>query len=89
MNLRGVIALGFLLLVGILVVPGLAHAQCSMCRAVTESNQLSNDAFTVGNGLNNAIVYLMFMPYILALIFFYAFYRKQITAWVKKKLNQA
>lgn len=66
-----------------------AEAQCSMCRAVTESNQLSNDAFTVGNGLNNAIVYLMFMPYILAIIFFYAFYRKQIIAWFKKKKNHA
>lgn len=86
MNLRSIIAFGVLLLLGTSV-PELADAQCSMCRAVTESNQLSNDAFTVGNGLNNAIVYLMFMPYILALIFFYAFYRKQITAWVKKKFS--
>ncbi|MCF8277188.1 MAG: hypothetical protein K9J17_10690 [Flavobacteriales bacterium] len=65
--------------------PELAEAQCSMCRATTESNQLSDDSFTVGNGLNNAIVYLMFMPYIMAAIFFYAFYRKQIMAWFKKK----
>lgn len=65
--------------------PELADAQCSMCRATTESNQLSDDSFTVGNGLNNAIVYLMFMPYIMAAIFFYAFYRKQIIAWFKKK----
>lgn len=86
MNLRGIIAFGVVLSFDILV-PELADAQCSMCRAVTESNQLSNDAFTVGNGLNNAIVYLMFMPYILALIFFYAFYRKQIVAWVKKKFS--
>lgn len=64
-------------------------AQCSMCRAVTESNQLSNDAFTVGNGLNNAIIYLMFMPYIMAGIFFYAFYRKQIAAWIKRKFGAA
>ncbi|MBI1287090.1 MAG: hypothetical protein GC178_05870 [Flavobacteriales bacterium] len=69
------------------LLPQFASAQCSMCRAVTESNQLNNDAFTVGNGLNNAIVYLMFMPYILAIIFFYAFYRKQIVAWFKKKFS--
>lgn len=74
-----------LLLVAIMLIPDVVDAQCSMCRAVTESNQLNNDAFTVGNGLNNAIIYLMFMPYILALIFFYAFYRKQIKLWFKKK----
>jgi hypothetical protein len=74
-----------LLLVAIILIPDVVNAQCSMCRAVTESNQLNNDAFTVGNGLNNAIIYLMFMPYILALIFFYAFYRKQIKLWFKKK----
>lgn len=63
----------------------LADAQCSMCRASTASNQLSDDAFSVGNGLNNAIIYLMFMPYLMGAIFFYAFYRKPITAWFKKK----
>ncbi len=68
-----------------LFLPELADAQCSMCRASTASNQLSDDAFTIGNGLNNAIVYLMFMPYIMAGIFIYAFFRKQITALFKKK----
>lgn len=71
-----------------IILPEWAEAQCSMCRAVTESNQLNNDAFTVGNGLNNAIIYLMFMPYILAGIFFYAFYRKQIMAWLKRKFGR-
>ena len=69
-----------------LLVPELANAQCSMCRAVTESNLKTDDAFTVGNGLNSAIVYMMFAPYILAGIFAYAFYGKQIKAWFKKKL---
>ena len=79
-----VITLGLVVL-GLLV-PELVAAQCSMCRAVTESNLKTDDAFTIGNGLNNAIVYLMFMPYILAGIFAYAFYGKQIKAWFKKKL---
>lgn len=75
----GLLALGFF-------VPEVADAQCSMCRAVTESNLKTDDAFTIGNGLNSAIVYLMFAPYILAGIFAYAFYGKQIKAWFKKKL---
>lgn len=74
-----------LAMLSILLVPEVADAQCSMCRAVTESNQNTEDAFTVGNGLNNAIIYLMFMPYILAMIFIYSFYGKQIKAWFKKK----
>lgn len=74
-----------LLLAVVVILPELSNAQCSMCRAVTESNLKTDDAFTIGNGLNNAIVYLMFMPYILAGIFAYAFYGKQIRAWFKKK----
>lgn len=74
-----------LILVGL---PEIVDAQCSMCRAVTNSNQQSDDAFTIGNGLNNAIVYLMFMPYIMGALFFYTFYRKQIKAWFKSKLSE-
>ena len=69
------------------IVPELTDAQCSMCRASTSSNQLADDAFAVGNGLNNAIVYLMFMPYIMATIFAYAFFRKPIKAWFKRKFT--
>jgi hypothetical protein len=83
---------GLLCLVGFtafafMLIPETAEAQCSMCRAVTNTNRLSDDAFTVGNGLNNAIVYLMFTPYVMAALFFYAFYRKPITAWLKTKFS--
>ena len=71
----------------IVLLPELADAQCAMCRASTNSNQLADDAFSVGNGLNNGIVYLMFTPYILAGIFFYAFYGKQIKAWFRAKFQ--
>ncbi|MFC2175974.1 hypothetical protein ACFLR1_03270 [Bacteroidota bacterium] len=77
--------LSFALLMVLL--PEVVDAQCSMCRAVTESNQQSDDAFTIGNGLNNAIIYLMFMPYILAVVFAYAFYGKQIKAWFRSKMS--
>lgn len=82
-GLNGVLLL--MVIVAVLI-PELSQAQCSMCRAVTESNLKTDDAFTIGNGLNNAIVYLMFTPYVLAAIFAYAFYGKQIKAWLKKKL---
>ncbi|MBC6996536.1 hypothetical protein QWY85_09535 [Neolewinella lacunae] len=38
-------------------------AQCPMCRATAESN-LANGG-TEGRGLNNGILYLFFMPYLL------------------------
>ncbi|HNQ13729.1 MAG TPA: hypothetical protein PKM16_11035 [Bacteroidia bacterium] len=42
----------------------LVVAQCSMCRAVAESNVDSNKN-NVGRGLNNGILYLLSIPYIL------------------------
>ncbi len=60
-----------------------ARSQCSMCRAVTDSNQLADDAFAIGSGLNNAIIYMMLTPYVFAAIFIYAFFRKEIGAWLK------
>ncbi len=84
MKAGGSVLLFGILLLGLILLPDWTQAQCSMCRAVTNSNQLTDDAFTVGNGLNNAILYLMAIPYLLAMVFFYAFYRKQIMAWFKK-----
>jgi hypothetical protein len=84
---RGLLYLVVFTPFALMLIPETAEAQCSMCRAVTNSNQLSDDAFTVGNGLNNAIVYLMFTPYVMATLFFYAFYRKPITAWLKTKFS--
>ncbi len=48
-------------LVFFLLVPDLS-AQCPMCRATAESN-LANGG-TEGRGLNNAILYMLGMPYI-------------------------
>jgi len=84
---KSVSVLALLFIVAFMFHPSVVEAQCAMCRAVTESNQNSDDAFTVGNGLNSAILYLMAMPYILAAIFFYAFFRKQITAWFKRTFS--
>ncbi len=58
-------------------------AQCSMCRAVAGSGNLADEGFTPGRGLNDAILYLMAMPYLLALLFVLVFFRTQIKAWFK------
>ena len=49
-----------------------ANAQCSMCKAVVETN-LENGG-TKGAGLNDGILYLMSVPYIAALVFGVLFY---------------
>lgn len=48
------------------------NAQCAMCRAVLET---SGDTGTA-EAINNGIVYLMAIPYILAGVLFYVVYRK-------------
>lgn len=52
--------LSFLFLLSLLF-PETMAAQCSMCRAVLESEEGQNTA----KGINNGIVYLMAIPYIL------------------------
>lgn len=51
-------------------------AQCSMCQAVVESNQHDGER-TFGLGLNNAILYLMTVPYIALGVVGYLMYKKQ------------
>ncbi len=68
-NLKKRLALLLLLL---LLVPYTSEAQCAMCRAVLESEENS----TVAEGINNGIVYLMAIPYILIGALFFIIYRK-------------
>ena len=56
----------------ILLLPQSTEAQCAMCRAVLESEGNVNTA----EGINNGIVYLMAIPYILVGVLFYFVYRK-------------
>lgn len=55
-----------------LLFPELAVAQCAMCRAVLESEGNS----TIAEGVNNGIMYLMAIPYVLVGVLFYFVYRK-------------
>lgn len=49
-----------------------ANAQCAMCRAVLESEE----NVAMAEGVNNGIVYLMAIPYILVAVLFYFVYKK-------------
>lgn len=61
-----------LILLILMVIPTIADAQCAMCRAVVESEADGKTA----EGINNGIVYLMAVPYVLVAGLFYFIYRK-------------
>tara|TARA_R110000737_G_scaffold210189_1_gene227952 strand:- start:1494 stop:1712 length:219 start_codon:yes stop_codon:yes gene_type:complete len=65
----------FILIVMLMVMPFDADAQCAMCRAVLESESSGKAA----EGINNGIVYLMAIPYVLVAGLFYFIYRKMRT----------
>ena len=64
-----------LVLVAILL-PDFAIGQCSMCKAVVESDMEGGG--TTAAGLNSGILYLMMFPYLLigTVAFFYYRYKK-------------
>ena len=55
-----------------LLAPDLVAAQCAMCRAVLESEENTSTAEAVNNG----IVYLMAIPYVLVAVLFFVVYKK-------------
>lgn len=55
----------FFALITAIAVSETAFSQCSVCRAGAESNLASKDNKR-GAGLNNAILYLMSVPYVMA-----------------------
>ena len=75
--------LKFLILIFLLIlVPELANAQCSMCRAVLESDTDQSAA----KGINNGILYLMAFPYLLVGALGFFIYRSRKKA---KKSQEA
>lgn len=62
----------YILIVIALMLPIWSSAQCSMCRAVIESGQDNS----LAEGVNNGIVYLMAIPYLLIGVLFFFIYRK-------------
>tara|TARA_R110002167_G_scaffold58974_11_gene167016 strand:+ start:427 stop:651 length:225 start_codon:yes stop_codon:yes gene_type:complete len=61
-----------ILFLAMFLVPLASEAQCAMCRAVLESEGNTSAAESVNNG----IVYLMAIPYLLVAALFYFIYRK-------------
>jgi hypothetical protein len=62
--------------------PVMSFAQCAMCRATAESATENVDK-GIGEGLNDGIVYLMLLPYLLLAISGAVFFRKQIASFLK------
>ncbi len=63
-----------IIIIGLLLLffPLISDAQCAMCRAVLESEEGMGTA----KGINDGIVYLMAVPYVLIGALFFFVYRK-------------
>jgi hypothetical protein len=63
-----------IIIIGVLILffPLISEAQCAMCRAVLESEEGMGTA----KGINDGIVYLMAVPYVLIGALFFFVYRK-------------
>ena len=61
------------------------NAQCAMCKAVAEDSADLNAG--IGRGINNAILYIMAVPYVLMLLCFIAFLRKK-PSFISRKFIQ-
>ena len=57
----------------LVLIKATTFAQCAMCKAVLESNM--ENGGTAAAGINNGILYLMFIPYILIGVVGYFIYR--------------
>lgn len=53
-----------------------ADAQCAMCRRVVESSHDAHDT-NVGKGLNNGILYLMALPYLMGGVGVFMWYKNR------------
>jgi hypothetical protein len=51
-----------------------AEAQCAMCRAQLENN-VSNGETGIAAGINIGILYLLAMPYLIAIVLGYLWYK--------------
>ena len=59
---RWTLALGLMLFTGLFAAE--VAAQCPMCKTSLEANRKDN-ANAVGNGINNGILYLLAMPFVM------------------------
>lgn len=65
----------FLLIFILALVPDVIFGQCSMCKLMAESSYESGSE--IGRGLNDGIMYIMGMPYVILAVGAYLFFRKK------------
>ena len=63
-----------LFVMGIFLLPDVA-AQCTMCKSNLEMAR-QNGSTNVGNTINDGILYLLALPYLIAAAFAYVYYKK-------------
>lgn len=63
-----------IVIIVLILLPNITEAQCAMCKASLESTQGQKNS--VAGGINQGIIYLMIVPYILLAFIF----RKQLIA---------
>ncbi|MDP1728416.1 MAG: hypothetical protein Q8M15_16650 [Bacteroidota bacterium] len=64
-----------LLMFSLLLASMPAKAQCAMCKTNVENARKEGHTL-VGSTLNNGIMYLLFLPYAIAGVFGYIYYKK-------------
>ncbi|MDZ4666662.1 MAG: hypothetical protein SGJ00_02145 [bacterium] len=72
-KLRGIV-FSFFLLIHILTLPA-SFGQCAMCKSNIEKAR-EDGGTNVGNTLNDGILYLLVLPYAIAGIFGFVYYKK-------------
>lgn len=76
----------FSLLISFLLVGNFsAQAQCAMCKSNIEKAR-EDGSTQVGNTLNNGILYLLVLPYAIAGVFGYIYYKKHKEKQLAEKL---
>ena len=83
---KRIVRIAFVALAFLFVTAGDILAQCAMCRASVETN-VNEDGIGFAAKLNTGILYLFVMPYLLAMIIGYLWFKK--SQELKKKLEEA
>lgn len=65
--------IAFIVVVGLMVLANELFAQCPMCK--TSLEEARKNGSQVGSGLNNGILYLLALPYTIALVFGLLYWR--------------
>lgn len=87
MKIRTKIFLFFTIITAIVVFDiTLTDAQCAMCKASVESG-IKNGKQNVGKGLNDGILYLMTVPYLIMAFLMWYFFREKVKKFLSMFKN--